>query len=104
MVYDIKFCCLIGDPIEHTVSPMIHNTAFQKLGLNYMYLAFKVKKDMLKKAIDGVKALNIRGLNVTIPHKIEVIKYLDEVDETAKKIGAVNTIVNNDGILKGYNT
>ncbi|MCX8188952.1 MAG: shikimate dehydrogenase [Nitrososphaeria archaeon] len=104
MVYDTRVCCLIGDPIEHTVSPIIHNAAFQKLGLNYLYLAFKVKKSMLKEAIEGIKALNIKGLNVTIPHKIEVVKYLNEVDEIAERIGAVNTIVNKDGVLKGYNT
>ncbi len=104
MTYNVSVCCLIGDPIEHTVSPIIHNTAFQALGLNYYYLAFKVKKDMLKKAIEGIRALNVKGLNVTIPHKIEVLKYLDEVDEVAEKIGAVNTILNDNGILKGYNT
>lgn len=104
MQYKSKVCCLIGDPIEHTISPLIHNIAFQKLGLDYIYVAFRVEKSMLKMAVDGVRALNIRGLNVTIPHKVEIIKYLDKVDELAEKIGAVNTVVNEGGKLIGYNT
>ncbi|MBC7090923.1 MAG: shikimate dehydrogenase [Nitrososphaeria archaeon] len=104
MQYKSKVCCLIGDPIEHTISPLIHNIAFQKLGIDYVYVAFRVKKSMLKMAVDGVKALNIRGLNVTIPHKVEIINYLDKVDKLAENIGAVNTVVNEDGKLIGYNT
>ncbi|MGC8911986.1 MAG: shikimate dehydrogenase, partial [Nitrososphaeria archaeon] len=65
MQYKSKVCCLIGDPIEHTISPLIHNIAFQKLGIDYIYVAFRVEKGMLKMAVDGVRALNIRGLNVT---------------------------------------
>lgn len=99
-----KLCGIIGDPIEHTLSPIMHNAAFRKLGIDYIYVPFKVKKEDLGKAIEGMRALNIKGLNVTIPHKIDVIRFLDELDPLAEKIGAVNTIVNNDGILKGYNT
>ena len=101
---EARICGIIGDPIEHTMSPVMHNAAFEKLELNYLYIPFRVKKGELGKAIEGMKALNIRGLNVTIPHKVAVIPFLDELDLLAEKIGAVNTIVNNNGVLKGYNT
>jgi len=99
-----KICGIIGNPIEHTMSPVMHNAAFKNKGVDYVYLAFRVKKEELGKAIEGMRALNIRGLNVTIPHKVAVIQSLDELDPLADKIGAINTIVNNDGVLKGYNT
>jgi shikimate dehydrogenase len=99
-----RICGIIGDPIAHSMSPAIHNAAFDKLGLNYLYVPFRVKKEELGKAIAGVRALNIRGLNVTIPHKVTVIPFLDELDPLAQRIGAVNTIVNDDGVLTGYNT
>ena len=99
-----KLCGLIGDPVEHSMSPAMHNAAFKEMGLDYLYVPFRVKKEDLSKAIAGMRALGIRGLNVTIPHKVSVIKFLDELDRLAEKISAVNTIVNNDGILKGYNT
>jgi len=97
-------CGIIGDPIEHTMSPAMHNAAFKSLGLDYVYVSFKVKSLELRKAIEGIRGLNIRGLNVTIPHKISVMQFLDRIDPLAEKIGAVNTIVNDDGILNGYNT
>jgi len=97
-------CGLIGDPIGHSVSPVMHNAAFSNLGLDYIYLPFRVGAENLANAIDGVKALNIRGLNVTIPHKVAVIPLLDELEPLAEKTGAVNTIVNDKGHLKGYNT
>ncbi len=99
-----RICGIIGDPIEHTMSPVMHNAAFKNKGVDYVYLAFRVKKEELGKAIEGMRALNIRGLNVTIPHKVAVIPFLDELDPLADKIGAVNTIVNDDGVLRGYNT
>jgi shikimate dehydrogenase len=99
-----KVCGVIGDPIEHTMSPVMHNAAFSELSLDYVYLAFRVKAEGLARAIEGMRALNIRGLNVTIPHKVAVIPFLDELDPLAEKIGAVNTIVNDAGSLKGYNT
>lgn len=99
-----KLCGIIGDPLEHTLSPAMHNAAFERMGLNYFYVPFRVKKEDLGKAIEGMKTLNIRGLNVTIPHKVAVIPFLDKLDPLAEKIGAVNTIVNDDGILTGYNT
>jgi shikimate dehydrogenase len=98
-----QLCGLIGNPVEHSLSPAIHNAAFEKLGLNYVYLAFKVTD--LPGAITGLRALgNLRGFSVTIPHKVAVVPLLDEVEETAKHIGAVNTIVIEEGRLRGFNT
>ena len=99
-----RYCGVIGDPIEHTASPAMHNAVFKKLGLDYVYLPFRVKREELGKAIEGMRALNIRGLNVTIPHKVAVIPFLDELDGLARKIVAVNTIVNDDGVVTCYNT
>jgi len=95
---------LLGYPVEHTLSPAMHNAAFEALGLDYCYVAFPVHPDYLEEAVKGIKALNLCGVNVTIPHKEKVISFLDEVDKEASIIGAVNTIVNSDGGLKGYNT
>jgi shikimate dehydrogenase len=99
-----RLCGIIGDPIEHTMSPVMHNAAFEKMRVDYFYVPFRVKKEQLAKAIEGVRALNIRGLNVTIPHKVTIIPFLDKLDPLAEKIDAVNTIVNDEGILTGYNT
>ncbi len=99
-----KICGVIGDPIEHTMSPVMHNAAFMKLGLDYIYIPFRVKTQELAQAVDGIRALNIRGLNVTIPHKVAIMQMLDGLDPLAEKIGAVNTILNSNGDLKGYNT
>ena len=95
---------MIGDPIEHTMSPAMHNAAFIQMGLDYVYVPFKVKKEGLGQAIDGMRGLNIRGLSVTIPHKVAVIPLLDKLDPLVEKIGAVNTITNDDGVLTGSNT
>jgi len=99
-----RLCGVIGDPIEHTMSPAMHKAAFREAGLDYVYLPFRVRIEELGKAIDGMRALSIRGLNVTIPHKVAVIPFLDSLDVLAEKIGAVNTIVNDGGVLTGYNT
>jgi shikimate dehydrogenase len=99
---DTKICCLIGDPVEHSLSPLIHNAGYQALSINYAYVSFRVKD--IKQAIDGIRGLGIRGASITIPHKTSAIKYLDRLDPLAEKIGAVNTIVNDDGVLTGYNT
>jgi shikimate dehydrogenase len=95
-------CVLIGNPIEHSLSPVIHNAAFSSIGMNWAYVACKVTD--IQKALDGIRALNIRGASITIPHKVAAIRYLDTVDETARMIGSINTIVNNEGTLKGYNS
>ena len=97
-----KVVGLIGEPVEHSFSPPMHNEAFKTLGLDYVYVPFNVSPDNLKSAIEGANSLNIQGLNVTIPHKINVIKYLKELDPIAELIGAVNTIDFKN--LKGYNT
>ncbi|MGQ9623897.1 MAG: shikimate dehydrogenase [Candidatus Bathycorpusculaceae bacterium] len=99
-----QLCALIGDPVEHSLSPYIHNAAFKHLRLDFVYLAFKVSKENVKEALQGARALGTRGLNVTMPLKTAVIQHLDKLDPNTKKIGAVNTILNNDGTLTGYNT
>ncbi|MDX1813589.1 MAG: shikimate dehydrogenase, partial [Candidatus Bathyarchaeia archaeon] len=99
-----KVCAIIGDPVGHSLSPVMHNAAFKELGLNIVYVAFPVKTDQLKDAILGAKSLALLGLNVTMPHKNAVMQYLDATDSTAKAIGAVNTILNERGKLFGYNT
>ncbi len=95
---------VIGDPIAHSKSPLMMNRAFLELGLNSAYAAFHVSPGQLPAAIAGVRAFGLRGLNVTIPHKEAVLPLLDELDESARMIGAVNTIVNENGVLRGYNT
>ena len=95
---------LFASPSAHSISPIIHNNAFEKLGLNYVYLSFEVNKDNLKDAVQSIKTLNMRGVNLSMPNKKEVIQYLDEISETAKLSQSVNTIVNDNGILKGYST
>jgi len=95
---------LFGYPVEHTLSPAMHNAAFSALGLNYWYIPFLVHPDSLASAVQGVRAMNLAGVNVTVPHKEKVIPFLDEVSEEASFIGAVNTIVHDKGRLTGYNT
>ena len=97
-----KVCALIGDPVEHSFSPLIHNTGFQECGLNFVYVAFPVKD--VEHAIRGIRALGIRGVSITIPHKVKAIGYVDRLDSVAQKIGSINTIVNQDGELVGYNS
>lgn len=99
-----KVCGLIGDPVEHSLSPSIQNAAFDHLGLDYVYAVFPVTRNNLKKAIEGMRSLGLHGLNVTMPHKTDVTRYLDELDETAKSVGSVNTILNSNGSLIGYTT
>lgn len=99
-----QICGVIGDPIEHTVSPAMHNAAFKALHLDYIYVPFKVSKQDLGSAVAGMRALNIRGFNVTIPHKVDIIPLLDEIDEFSGKIGSVNVVSNENGQLIGYNT
>jgi len=93
---------IFGDPVSHTLSPFMHNRAFESAGYNGVYLAFGIKN--IRNALVSVRTLGIKGASITIPYKIEAIKHLDEADGTALEIGAVNTIVNNGGYLKGYNS
>ncbi|SDC68471.1 shikimate dehydrogenase [Paenibacillus sp. UNCCL117] len=95
---------VFGDPIRHSKSPVMLNRAFEVSGINAAYGAFHILPGTLKDAIAGIRALQFRGVNVTVPHKLEVMDYLDEIDEGARIIGAVNTIVNDNGKLIGYNT
>jgi len=95
---------LIGYPLGHSLSPLLHNNTIEREGLNYIYLPFPVEPDKLPAALEGFRAINVKGLNVTIPYKEEVISYLDRVDPLAARIGAVNTIVNEEGVFTGYNT
>ena len=97
-------CGLIGNPVEHTLSPLIHNTLSQLLGMELVYVPFLVEEERVGEAVKGAYALNIKGLNATVPHKSAVIPHLCEVDELAARIGAVNTLVRKDGGYKGYNT
>jgi shikimate dehydrogenase len=98
-----QFCGVIGNPVEHSLSPAIHNAAFQRLGINCVYLAWKV--EAIGDAIQGLRVLgNFRGASVTIPHKVAAMPFLDDVEETAGRIGAINTIVAEGGRLIGYNT
>jgi shikimate dehydrogenase len=99
-----KILAIIGHPIEHSMSPIIHNAAIQDFKLDYIYLAFDIDPPNLRKAVEGFRALNIKGINVTLPYKEEIIKFLDEIDPTALNIGAINTIKNENGYLKARNT
>lgn len=95
---------LLGTPISHSLSPKMHNEAFAKLGLDYVYLAFDVGNEQLEDVIKGYRALGVRGSNVTMPNKVLVKKYLDKLSPAAELAGAVNTIVNDDGVLTGHIT
>lgn len=95
---------LIATPIKHSSSPKMHNLAFSKLGLDYVYLAFEIGEDELESTIKGFRAMNIRGFNVSMPNKTIINSYIDELSTTAKLCGAINTVVNNNGKLKGYMT
>lgn len=97
-----RICCLIGDPVAHSLSPLIHNAAYKSLGLDYRYIT--LRSSDIGKALAGVRERGIRGASITTPHKTAALKYLDRVDPTAQAIGAVNTVVNDDGVLTGYNT
>lgn len=99
-----KSFAVIGDPIDHSLSPNIHSAAFRELNLDASYIAYRIPKGELEEGIEGLKKIKIDGFNVTIPHKIEMMDYLDKTDESCSLIGAVNTVTNKDGILKGYNT
>jgi len=99
-----KVIAVIGDPVSHTLSPVMHNAAFQEAKLDYVYVGFRVAKSELQDAMRGVRSLGIHGVNVTMPYKCSVIKYLDMVDPTAQRIGAVNTVLNENGKLRGYDT
>lgn len=95
---------LLGTPVSHSISPTMHNESFEKLGLDYAYLAFNVGNEGVKSAVEGLKTLNARGFNVTMPNKTIICQYLDKLSPAAELIGAVNTVVNDDGVLTGHIT
>lgn len=95
---------LFANPVGHSLSPLMHNTAFRHLGIRAFYHAFEVKADQLAQAVDAVRILQLKGINISIPHKERIIPFLDEVDTEARLIGAVNTVINQDQKLIGYNT
>lgn len=95
---------VIGDPISHSLSPSLHNPAFAALGIDAVYVTFRVSPSSLEDALRGLLALNVQGINVTVPHKSEVFQYVDEVTDTARRIGAVNTLRNDSGHWIGENT
>lgn len=99
-----RTCGLIGNPVEHTMSPAIHNTLAEAFQENLVYLPFHVAEDRVEEAVRGAYALNLLGCNVTVPYKSKVIPFLIEVDPVAERIGAVNTLVRTEGGFKGYNT
>ena len=99
-----RLLALIGSPVGHSGSPAMYNYSFEKLGLDYAYMAFDVKEDGVKAALDAMRLFNMRGMNVTMPDKVEAARYMDELSPAAQIIGAVNTIVNEDGKLIGHMT
>lgn len=94
--------CIFGKPVSHSMSPLVHNMLFNEFGIDAVYLAFEIND--IKKGVDSIRALGIKGASITIPFKEDILQYLDEIDETALKIGAVNTVINRNGYLIGYNT
>lgn len=108
MAYEItghtRLTGLLGSPVEHSISPMMHNESFRQLDLDYAYLAFDVGTDKLEVAVEGLKALGVRGFNLTMPDKNLMCSLVDELSMAAKIGGAVNTVVNENGVLKGYTT
>lgn len=99
-----KTYAVIGDPIDHSLSPLIHNAAFRELDMDCTFIAYRVAKGELEEGISALKKIKISGFNVTIPHKVDMMRFLDKTDESCSVIGAANTVSNDDGVLKGYNT
>lgn len=101
-----QICIIVGDPVEHSLSPKMHNRAYEELGIDdrFVFVGATVKVEDMETVVKAVRVMTIRGLTCTIPHKVEVMKYIDEIDPVARKIGAVNTVVNYRGVLKGFNT
>lgn len=104
VVEEMLTYCIIGDPVSHSLSPAMHNAAFKSLSMDDVYIAYKVSSHELESSVESLRSVKISGFNVTIPHKIAVLQYLDEVDLLSRKAGAVNTVANIDGRFKGFNT
>ena len=99
-----KLTCLLGSPVAHSISPMMHNTSFSALGLDYVYLCFDINEQTLGDAVKALKTMDVKGFNLTMPNKTKILEYLDELSPAAKCIGAVNTVENKDGKLIGHMT
>lgn len=95
---------LLGSPVDHSISPLMHNFSFQHLGIDWVYLCFDVKEEGLEDAVKGLRALQVKGFNLTMPDKNRILEYLDELSPAARLIGAVNTVENKEGRLIGHNT
>lgn len=100
----MKIFGLFGEKLSHSLSPKIHNMLYQALGIDAAYSLYEIQPQMLKDAVQGIRALSITGVNVTIPYKVSIMDYLDDISDESRRIGAVNTIKNNDNILTGFNT
>lgn len=99
-----QVCAVFGHPVGHSLSPEMHNAAFEALGLPFVYVAHDVEPGRVGDALAGIRVLGYRGLSITIPHKVEALGGVDEVHETARGIGCINTVLNDGGRLKGYNS
>jgi len=99
-----KLTALLGSPVAHSISPLMHNEGFRQLGLDYVYLCFEINEETLPAAVIGLKTAGIRGFNLTMPNKNRIVELLDDLSPAAKLIGAVNTVINDNGILTGHNT
>lgn len=104
VVEEMRTYCIIGDPVSHSLSPAMHNAAFKSLSMDDVYIAYKVSSHELESSVESLRSVKISGFNVTIPHKIAVLQYLDEVDLLSRRAGAVNTVASIDGRFKGFNT
>jgi shikimate dehydrogenase len=99
-----KVCAVIGHPVGHSLSPAIHNAAFEAQQLPFVYVAHDIKPGQVGQALEGMRVMGYRGVSVTIPHKVESMHCMDKIDETALGIGCINTVVNDEGFLRGYNS
>lgn len=104
IIKKMNVCLIIGDPVSHSLSPKMHNAAYEALNLNFIYLPLKVLAEDLKNIPEFIRKFGIKGVSVTAPHKIEIMKFIDEIDGKARQIGAVNTLLNENGKICGYNT
>lgn len=99
-----RLISIIGNPVKHSKSPYMHNKSFEKLKLDFAYMAFEIEEEKVAKSVEAMKTLDARGFNITMPYKEEVMKFLDVIDKEAEIIGSVNTVLNDNGKLIGYNT
>lgn len=99
-----KLTGLLGEPVSHSISPLMHNFSFQKLDLDYVYLCFQINEQTLEEAVKGLRVLDVKGFNLTMPNKNKILSYLDTLSPAARLIGAVNTVENKNGVFIGHNT